>query len=108
LVADAGDDRIGRWADERIDLARVYATIWRDAAPARLVDIAVFCDSDDTHTSSVSYFAYVRLERRGGRARYIVKTSRVVSGSPPTSSRCSRVDLWVDRPLSPYLFEFNE
>jgi hypothetical protein len=24
----------------------------------------VFCDSDDTHTASVSYFAYVRLERR--------------------------------------------
>jgi hypothetical protein len=24
----------------------------------------VFCDSDDTHTASISYFAYVRLERR--------------------------------------------
>jgi len=23
-----------------------------------------FCDSDDTHTASISYFAYVRLERR--------------------------------------------
>jgi hypothetical protein len=36
----------------------------KDAAPAHLVDIAVFCDSDDTHTASVSYFAYVRLERQ--------------------------------------------
>jgi len=26
--------------------------------------VAVFCDSDDTHTASISYFAYVRLERR--------------------------------------------
>ena len=25
-----------------------------DAAPAHLVDVAVFCDSDDTHTASVS------------------------------------------------------
>ena len=64
FVADAGDDRVGRWLDERIDLARVYSEIWKDAAPAHLVDIAVFCDSDDTHTASVSYFAYVRLERR--------------------------------------------
>jgi hypothetical protein len=24
----------------------------------------VFRDSDDTHTASISYFAYVRLERR--------------------------------------------
>jgi hypothetical protein len=47
----------------KTDLARVYATIWKDAAPAHLVDIAVFCDSYDTHTASVSYFAYVRLER---------------------------------------------
>ena len=54
----------GRWLDEKIDLARVYAEIWKDAAPAHLVDIAVFCESDDTHTASISYFDYVRLERR--------------------------------------------
>ena len=64
FVADAGDDRVGRWLDERIDLARVYAEIWKDAAPAHLVDVAVFGDSDDTYTASISYFAYVRLERR--------------------------------------------
>lgn len=64
FVADGGEERIGRWLDERIDLARVYATIWQDAAPAHLVDLAVFCDSDETHTASVSYFAYVRLERQ--------------------------------------------
>ena len=64
FVADAGDDRVGRWLDEKIDLARVYAEIWKDAAPAHLVDVAVFCDSDDTHIASIAYFAYVRLERR--------------------------------------------
>jgi Protein of unknown function (DUF3047) len=64
FVADGGDDRIGRWLDEKIDLARVYAEIWKDAAPTHLVDIAVFCDSDDTHTASISYFDYVRLEQR--------------------------------------------
>jgi hypothetical protein len=26
--------------------------------------VAVFCDSDDTHTAGIGYFAYVRLERR--------------------------------------------
>jgi len=62
FVADAGDDPVGQWLDERIDLARVYAEIWKDMAPAHLVDVAVFCDSDDTHTASIS--AYVRLERR--------------------------------------------
>ena len=64
FVADGGNDRVGRWLDERIDLARIYAEIWKDAAPAHVVDVAVFCDSDDTHTASISYFSYVRLERR--------------------------------------------
>src|SRR5271165_6584717 len=64
FVADAGEERTGRWLDEKIDLGRVYGEIWKDAAPAHLVDVAVFCDSDDTHTASISYFDYVRLERR--------------------------------------------
>jgi hypothetical protein len=64
FVADAGDERVGHWLDERIDLVRVYSEIWKDAAPANLIDVAVFCDSDDTHTASIAYFAYVRLERR--------------------------------------------
>jgi Protein of unknown function (DUF3047) len=33
FVAEAGDDRVGRWLDEKIDLARVYAEIWKDATP---------------------------------------------------------------------------
>jgi hypothetical protein len=37
--------------------------IWKDAAPANLVDVAVFCDSDDTHTANIRYFAYIRLEQ---------------------------------------------
>jgi hypothetical protein len=53
FVADSGDERVGRWLDERIDLARIYAQIWKDAAPAHVVDVPVFCDSDDTHTASI-------------------------------------------------------
>jgi hypothetical protein len=52
FVADAGDERVGHWLDERIDLARVYAEIWKDAVPAHLVDVAVFCDSDDTASAT--------------------------------------------------------
>jgi len=64
FVADAGDERVGRWLDERIDLDRVYAEIWKDAAPSHSVDITAFCDSDDTRTASISYFAYVRVDRQ--------------------------------------------
>jgi hypothetical protein len=33
----ARHDRVSRWLDEKIDLARVYAEIWKDAAPAHVV-----------------------------------------------------------------------
>jgi hypothetical protein len=33
FVADAGEYRIGRWLYEKIDLAGVYAEVWKDAAP---------------------------------------------------------------------------
>ena len=56
-AADGGDDRVGCWLDGRIDLERVYSQIWNDTAPAHVIDVAVFCDSDDTHTASISYFA---------------------------------------------------
>ena len=57
FVADAGEERTGHWLDEKIDLARVYSEIWKDAAPAHLVDVAVFCDSDDTHTGYCRQFS---------------------------------------------------
>ena len=39
FVADGGDDKVGRWLDEKIDFARVYAEIWKDAASAHLVGV---------------------------------------------------------------------
>jgi hypothetical protein len=74
FVADGGDDRVGQWLHEKIDL-RIYAEIWKDAAPAHLADVAVFCDSDDTHMASISYFAYVRLEQETDRDRTILFNS---------------------------------
>jgi len=45
-LADAGEDRIGHWIGERIDL-HIYAEIRKAATPAHLIDVAVFCASDD-------------------------------------------------------------
>ena len=65
-IADGGAAHVGQWRDERIDLAHLYAELWPGAGPAYLAEIAVFCDSDDTHQATVSYVAYVRLERDRG------------------------------------------
>jgi hypothetical protein len=48
-----------------VDLAALFREIWKDQGAARIEEIALFCDTDETKTRSVAYFADVRLKRRG-------------------------------------------
>jgi hypothetical protein len=65
-VANGGDENVGRWFAEEVDLRALARRFWPDVAVARLIDIALFCDSDETGSRSVSYFADVRLRQRSG------------------------------------------
>ncbi len=60
-VANGGDENVGRWFRETVDLAAIYRTIWPDAAPAHLHEVALFCDSDETNGWTVAYFADVAV-----------------------------------------------
>ena len=62
-VADGSNENIRQWRSEEVDLREIYRHIWPDGAPAHLIDIAIFCDSDETHGHTVSYFADVKLRR---------------------------------------------
>ena len=63
-VADGGDENIRQWRDEEVDIAAVAKQFWPDIKSARLTDIALFCDSDETKSSSVAYVADVRIANR--------------------------------------------
>jgi hypothetical protein len=73
-VANGGNENIGRWHAEEVDLQGIYRHIWRDGAPARVIDVALFCDSDDTRTQSIAYFADVVMKR----------VNAAVAPGPPT------------------------
>jgi hypothetical protein len=45
---------VGQWLHEKIELESIHAEIWKDAAPAHLVDVAVFCDSDASPMSGLN------------------------------------------------------
>lgn len=62
-VADGGDENVRQWRHEAVDLRPITHHIWPDGAPMHLVDIALFCDSDETHGKSVAYVADVKLAR---------------------------------------------
>jgi hypothetical protein len=55
-TARGGQANVGRWHDERVDLRALYRKQWGDPAGARLVEVALFCDTDQTGASSVAYF----------------------------------------------------
>ena len=61
-VANGGDATlIGQWFDERLDLREIYRHIWGDASGVRWQRIGVFCDSDETNSSSIAWFSSIRL-----------------------------------------------
>ena len=63
-VANGGVENAGRWHRERVDLTRLYDELWGDASGARLVEVALFCDTDETGAESIAWFADVRVESR--------------------------------------------
>jgi len=62
-VARGGNQHIKQWFTENINLLEIYRTIWPDQEPVTLTEIGLFCDSDDTDTASVSYFAKVLMKK---------------------------------------------
>lgn len=62
-AANGGAANVGRWQAEIVDLLALYRRFWPDAAPAHVTDIGLFCDSDETGTSSIAWFADLRMHR---------------------------------------------
>lgn len=63
-VANAGQENIGRWHSENVNLSELYSELWGDAGGARLIDIGLFCDTDGTGEQSVAYFSDVRVKKK--------------------------------------------
>ena len=61
-VANAGNDNIGRWHHERVELGKLYREQWGEPRGARLVEIALFADTDQTGAKSIAYFSDIRVE----------------------------------------------
>jgi hypothetical protein len=63
-TANAGMDNVGRWHAESVDLRALYRTIAGDPKGARLIEIGLFADSDQTGGNSVAYFSNVAVEKQ--------------------------------------------
>lgn len=63
-VANGDIENICRWHQEKIDLAGIYSKLWRDPATVRVIQLGLFCDSDDSDTESLSYFTDVIMVKK--------------------------------------------
>jgi hypothetical protein len=66
-VANGGDATTGentkRWFKETVNLLELYQTAFKRTDIGRLINISIFCDTDDTAAKSIAYFADVKLEK---------------------------------------------
>ncbi len=67
-VANGGPLNLGRWHRETVDLTEIYERLWGDPAGVRIVDMALFCDSDETGSETLAYVADVRVKQRDATA----------------------------------------
>ena len=64
-VAHSGRSDVGKWISEEVDLVELYQHISGRSDSARLRIMALFCDSDDTLTSSIAYFGQIKVLESG-------------------------------------------
>lgn len=64
-VANGGNSNVGEWHEEKVDLLGIYRTTTKRTDTPRVKFISIFCDSDDTKTSSIAYFGKVWLVKSG-------------------------------------------
>ena len=62
-TANGGADNVGRWHKERVNLFDLYTHLWGEAAGIKLIEVGLFCDTDQSGAQSVAYFSDIRVER---------------------------------------------
>lgn len=64
-VANGGNENVGDWHDEEINLLDIYNEIWpEDDVTPHITEIGLFADSDETNDDSVAWFSYVNLKQQ--------------------------------------------
>ena len=59
-VIESGEDRAGRWIEERRDVYRDFVRVF-DFPPPRISHVAVMSDADDTGSRSVAWYGDIEL-----------------------------------------------
>lgn len=67
-TANGGVENERKWIREEVSLADVYRHQWGDPAGAKLIEIGIFCDTDETGAQSIAYFSNIRASKKAAGA----------------------------------------
>jgi hypothetical protein len=66
-VANGGhaktNENTNKWFNEKVNLLDLYRTATKRTDPPRLINLSIFCDTDDTKTKSIAYFGKVEMTK---------------------------------------------
>lgn len=62
VARGAGADT-NQWYKENLDLAQLYQNTFKEAPDAKITDIGIFCDSDDTNGETIAYISTIQLKK---------------------------------------------
>lgn len=63
-TANGGAKNVGRWHKERVSLRDIYAHLWGEPAGVKLIELGLFCDTDESGANSIAYFSEIRVEKK--------------------------------------------
>jgi hypothetical protein len=67
FVANGGDaktnESTNKWFNEKVNLLDLYRTATKTNDAPRLINLSIFCDTDDTGTKSIAYFGKVEIAK---------------------------------------------
>ena len=63
FTANGGAQNVGRWHAEEVDLRELYREQWGSPEGARLTELAIFCDTDETGAQSIAFFSDLHVRK---------------------------------------------
>ncbi|SME95795.1 DUF3047 domain-containing protein [Pseudobacteriovorax antillogorgiicola] len=68
--------QVGQWFDEQIDIWQIYQRVWPDDGLARITDIGIAGDSDQSQQKTLAFIANLRMIRQPIRSNRSISRYR--------------------------------
>jgi len=73
MVVESGDENLGKWTFEQVDLEADHQRLYGKAPPERTVGMGILTDANSTRSYAEAYYADVRVWTRQAQERGLIR-----------------------------------